>query len=295
MNAQCNNCGASEYDVLYPAGRAQVNQIVRCASCRLMYAFPLAHDNLDSYSFTAEEQGPLSESSPEVRRGLNKLPDYEKIETALSGLLPAKGHLVEVGAHSGLLLKSFRAKGWSVTGIEPYGPAAEFARRAYDLDVRDGTLLSSGLEDGSADAVIMLHVIEHMDDPAANVRAVSRLLRDDGIFVVETPIYDTLAYRILGRRERSLSCDGHIFFYTQDTLTRLLRDSEFTTLRAERVGRTMSLSRLLWNIGVMSKSAAAQRALKTVGERLDLEKRYIYLNARDMLRIYARRDRGRAQ
>lgn len=221
-----------------------------------MYAFPLAHDNLQSYSFTSEEQEPLSESSPEVRRGLNKLPDYEKIEAVLSGLLPTKGHLVEVGAYSGMLLKSFRAQGWRVTGIEPYGPATDFARRAYGIDVRHGTLLNCGLEDESADVVVMLHVIEHMDDPATNVRAVNRLLRDGGIFVVETPIYDTLAYRLLGRRERSLSCDGHIFFYTQDTLTRLLQDCGFTTLRAERVGRTMSLARLLWNFGVMSKSAS---------------------------------------
>lgn len=65
----------------------------------------------------------------------------------------------------------------------------EFARRAYDLDVRNATLLTTDLEDGCADAVVMLHVIEHLDDPADNLRAVTRILRDDGILVVETPIY----------------------------------------------------------------------------------------------------------
>ncbi|HMN77981.1 MAG TPA: class I SAM-dependent methyltransferase [Burkholderiaceae bacterium] len=254
-----------------------------------MYAFPLERDNLETYSVTATEQEPLSEASPEVRRALTKLPDYEKIESVLSDLLPRKGHVVEVGAHSGLLLGSFRSKGWKVTGIEPDGRAVEFARRAYDIDVRRATLLSTDLEDGCADAVVMLHVIEHLDDPAANLRVVSRILRDDGVFVVETPIYDTLAYRLLGRRERSLSCDGHIFFYTQATLSRLLTDCGFTILRSERVGRTMSLSRLLWNFGVMSKSTSAQRMLKAVIDRPSLHSRHIHLNAKDMLRIYARR------
>lgn len=289
MNARCNNCGATAYKVLYGAGRAQIHQIVQCEQCGLMYAFPLERKNLDTYFNTTGDQEPLTEASPEVRRGLNKLPDYEKIESELSGLLPAKGLVVEVGAHSGLLLRSFRARGWEVKGIEPDGRAVEFARRAYDLDVRNATLLTTDLEDGCADAVVMLHVIEHLDDPADNLRAVTRILRDDGIFVVETPIYDTLAYRILGRRERSMSCDGHIFFYTKATLSRLLGDHGFTILRSERVGRTMSLSRLLWNLGVMSKNSKVQRLMKAAGDAPSLRDRYIYINARDMLRIYARK------
>lgn len=289
MNARCNNCGATDYKVLYGPGRAQIHQIVQCEQCDLMYAFPLDRNNLETYSIAVGDQEPLSEASSEVRRGLNKLPDYEKMESALSGLLPAKGHVVEVGAHSGLLLRSFREKGWRVTGIEPDGRAVEFARRAYDLDVRNGTLLSTDLEDGCADAVVMLHVIEHLDDPADNLRSVTRILREDGIFVVETPIYDTLTYRILGRRERNLSCNGHIFFYTEATLSRLLENFGFMILRSERVGRTMSLSRFISNVAIISKNTTIQRMLKTVSDRPSLQGRNIHLNARDMLRIYAQR------
>ena len=295
VNAQCNNCGSANYAVVYNAGRAQVHQIVSCLECGLMYAFPLARENLETYSVTAGEQEPLSEASPEVRRGINKLPDYAKIESVLRELMPDRGHVVEVGAYSGILLQYFRDREWRVTGIEPDGRAVEFARNAYQLDIRNGTLLTSDLEDGSADAVVMLHVIEHMDDPAANVRAIVRLLREDGIFVVETPSYDTLSYRILGRRERSLSCDGHVFFYTQATLTRLLSQCGFDIIRCDRVGRTMSISRLLWNIGVMSKSNAVQRVLQLISQKLALEGKHIYLNARDMIRIYARKVASRKE
>jgi SAM-dependent methyltransferase len=133
----------------------------------------------------------------------------------------------------------------------------------------------------------MLHVIEHIDDPAAAVAQVVRLLRPGGVFVVETPTYDSLSYRMLGRRERSLSCNGHIFFYTEASLLRLLSDSGLEPMRVERVGRTMSIARLLWNIGVMSKSAAVQRIMSALSARLNLDERYVYLNARDMLRLYA--------
>ena len=287
--AHCNNCGSPAQAVLYPAGRAQVHRIVQCVACGLMYADPLPASNLSHYLVPADRVQPLRDDSPEVRRGRDKLPDYLAIEPVLSKLLPNRGSVVEIGAYSGLLLENFRRAGWKVLGIEPDGRGVEYARRRFEIDVRQGTLESVHLKPGSVDAVLMLHVIEHVDDPAADVAAVARMLRPGGVFVVETPSYDSLAYKLLGRRERSLSCDGHIFFYTEKTLVALLHQAGFEPLRIERVGRTMTLARLLWNFGVMSKNAAVQRAIAGFNERVGLTQQRLYLNARDMIRIYAQR------
>lgn len=285
----CNNCGSSAYRVLYPAGRAQVNQIVRCSACGLMYAYPLHRANLAGYDIAVGSRAPLTAEDSEVRRGADKLPDYEKIEGVLRGYLARPGHVIEVGSSSGILLDSFRRAGWRVTGIEPDGRAVEYARSRYGLDVHQGTLDSAALEPGIADAVVMLHVIEHVDDPAHAVSQVGRLLRPGGIFVVETPTYDSLTYALLRHRERSLSCNGHIFFYTEASLTKLLGDSGFEILRSQRVGRTLTIARLLWNLGVISKSARVQSSLARFSERWSLSRRHLYLNARDMIRVYARK------
>lgn len=286
---RCDNCGSGSYRVLYPAGRAQRHQIVVCGDCGLMFAHPLGTSNLASYSRDERIAPPLTDDSPAVQRGRHKLPDYEGIGEALLQWLPQRGHLVEVGAFSGILLDAYRKQGWQVTGIEPDGSAVAYGRQRFGVDLRNGTLDSVELAHGSADAVVMLHVIEHIDRPSAAVAAVRRLLRPGGVFVVETPTYDSLAYRLLGRRERSLSCDGHIFFYTEPSLRRLLTTHGFGILRVERVGRTLSLDRLLWNLGVMSKSPTVQQRLRALSRRLGLDRRYIYLNARDMIRVYAQR------
>ncbi len=275
--------------MLYAAGRAQINQIVRCSACGLMYAYPLRQSNLAGYAIPVGARAPLTAEHPEVRRGADKLPDYEKIIGVLRAYLPQRGHVVEVGSSSGILLDSFRQAGWRVTGIEPEGPAVEYARARYGLDVRQGTLDSAGLEPAAADAVVMLHVIEHVDDPAGAVAQVVRLLRPGGVFVVETPTYDSLAYALLRRRERSLACNGHIFFFTQTTLTRLLTDNGFEVLRCERVGRTVAVSRLLWTVAHVSKSARLQALFARLSERWSLADRHLYLNARDMIRVYARK------
>lgn len=285
--AECNNCGSAAHAVLYRAGEAQLNQVVRCTDCGLMYAHPRAR-NLDTYLHGEDVGAPLTAESPQVKHTADKLPDYRNIIGRLESMLPDKGRLVEVGSYSGCLTDLFRKAGWQVTAIEPDGRAARYARETYGVEVHQGTLDTAELPPGGADAVVMLHVIEHVDDPRQALRTVRASLREGGVFALETPSYDGLSFKLLGRRERSLSCDGHIYFYTVETLTALLRQTGFVVERVEKVGRTMSVGRLLWNLGVISKSKGLQRALDRLSKRLGLERRYLYLNLRDMVRIYAR-------
>jgi len=283
----CNNCGAPGHEVLYAAGVAQRHQIVRCTSCSLMYAHPTGA-NLEQYTQTGEE--PMTPASATVVRSYDRLPDYEPIGHELRDFLPAGGRLLEVGCHAGVLLERFRAQGWKVRGVEPDPRAAGFARSHFGLEVSACTLEAARFAPKSFDAVVMLHVIEHVDDPARTVSLIADALRPRGVFVVETPVYDTLVYRLLGRRERSLSCDGHVYFYTARTLAALLERCGFEIVRERRVGRTMSLGRLLWNLGVMSKSKTLARLIESLSATLELARRgRLYLNAGDMLRVYARK------
>ena len=103
---------------------------------------------------------------------------------------------------------------------------------------------------------------------------------------METPIYDSLMFKLLGRRERSVSCEGHIYFFTSRTLAEVSERVGFKVLRANRVGRSMNLSRLVYNVGVMSKSRRVQGALSKAARALRFDKLSFSLNVRDMERIY---------
>src|SRR2546430_3729832 len=286
----CNNCGACEREVVFPSGVAQKHQIVRCMNCGLMYAYPRATANIANYVAAGRTREPVSLQTPEVVRSFDKLPDYEPIGLELRKLLPRGKALLEVGCHAGVLLDRFRGQGWSVSGVEPDSRAADFARSHYRLDVKASTLEDAGYDPATFDAVVMLHVIEYLDDPAGTVGAIARVLRPGGFLVVETPVYDTLMYRLFGRRERNLNCDGHIVFYTGRTLGALLERFGFKVVAQRRVGRTLTLGRLLWNIGVMSKSKTVQQMIESLSAALGLMHRgRLYLNTRDIVRVFARK------
>src|SRR5208282_5445413 len=132
-----------------------------------------------------------------------QLPDNLRALRVLNGWLPKRGRLLEIGSYCGIFLDRIRASGWEVTGLEPDRGAADYSRAKYGLRIVDGVLPNPSLPDKNFDAVVMLHVIEHMPDPSENLREIHRVLKPGGVLVVETPRFDSLMFKILGRRERS--------------------------------------------------------------------------------------------
>jgi SAM-dependent methyltransferase len=255
-----------------------------------MYANP--QQRVDCSFFTGQHEAYDPENDDHrlyYQKQLTQLPDNEVVLRRLNELFPRRGKVLEIGSYLGIFLERVRKDGWDVTGLEPYPAVAEYSRSHYGLRVVDGTLPNSAFPDASFDAVIMLHVIEHMPDPARDVREIRRILKPDGVLVVETPRFDSLLFKLLGRRERSVqNCAGHIFFFTGRTLRQLLERNGFQIFRASCVGRTLTLERFLFNLGLVARSARVQNAQSRLSRMLHLEKVRVHVNVRDMQRVYAR-------
>jgi hypothetical protein len=98
-------------------------------------------------------------------------------------------------------------------------------------------------------------------------------------------------FKLLGRHERSVSCDGHLYFFTRRTLEDLYRAAGFETVVLDIVGRSLTADRLLWNVGVVSKSTTLTKTLGKLSRTLGLQKVHLYLNLRDMQRVCVRKAR----
>ena len=286
----CIICGSRDYRVLFRENQAQIHQIVQCAGCGLMYANPQKNTFSETYSYCTDDSLPsLTSDDQIIQQAHQKILDYKEIVKQVNKKKPGKGRILEIGASTGILLNEFRTAGWEVEGLEPHQRAARYAKERFGIQMIQKPLEDSLFDNGAFDAVIMLHVIEHLHDPNAGVVAVSRLLKDNGLLVVETPTYDTFMYKVFGRRERSISCHQHMFFFTCETLKKLLEKNGLKVIRQEKVGRTLTIDRFLWNVGVMSKNNVIKRVLSKLSKMAHLHKVSIYLNLRDMQRIYCTR------
>ena len=227
----CNLCGADDCSVLFPAGVAQRSQIVKCNRCGLMYSNPRVHEvdveAIQKYDAQGVLDRIVSGGKWRLEKEALQVRDYQDTKAHLAARYPQRGKLLEIGSGLGYLLDHFRKDGWTAVGVEPNEGLCLYAQQVLGVNAISGILKDAQLEPGSLDVALMIHVIEHVPDPAAVFKDVMRVLKPGGSFVVETPRYDTLMFRLLGKRERSLACDGHIYFFSSTWLKWMASEAGF--------------------------------------------------------------------
>jgi 2-polyprenyl-3-methyl-5-hydroxy-6-metoxy-1,4-benzoquinol methylase len=291
---RCNLCGADDFKVIFEEGKAQVQRIVMCNNCELIYANPQKDNVSDveiNHSRSEESSNAESEFdqfSPENHQYLKKQflqrKDYSRILDFVEG--KGRGIFLEIGSYAGILLNEAKKRGWDVIGIEPLEIPALYAEKKFGIKVIREYFEQAGLQNETIDVVVSCHVIEHVPDPASFVSKAFDLLKPGGNLILETPAYDSLMFKLLKHRERSMRCDGHLFFFTEKTLSGLVEKHGFKVIKHEKVGRTLTLDRLFYNFGIITgKKDFFQR----LSGKMKLDKYIIRLNMRDMQRIYCQK------
>lgn len=211
--------------------------IARCARCGLVYANPRApHDKiLARYSreyFWNEYLPSLGAGG-----GTYDLAQFDLRYRATLDLIAArtKGRrLLEVGCGAGFFLKAAERAGWTVEGIELSEEAARFATERLQLAIRRERAEEAPMAMGSFDAAAMFDVIEHLFDPRAVLTATARALAAGGTLVISTPNFESASRFLLGLDWAVLSPLEHVYYFTEDSLRRLLDATGFEDVRFVR-------------------------------------------------------------
>ncbi len=128
------------------------------------------------------------------------------------------GRLLEVGCGDGRTLARLQSLGWKVQGIEPDRRAARIARMSLHLEVDETTLENAQFGEGQFDAIIMSHVIEHLEDPTRALRTCWRWLDAGGRMVVVTPNLDSLGHATFGPSWMHLDPPRHLHIFSPHSL-----------------------------------------------------------------------------
>ena len=281
----CSFCGSRDFTTVVSGPTVP---IIKCTHCGLMRQGWLPESVKSSQIFIDYAGGLERFRRQKAEKEAAQISDFLRISNRLESLLPKKGKLLEIGCAMGTTLNGFREKGWQVLGIEPEKWTADVARSKFGLEVISRPFQEAGLVRESFDAVLLLHVIEHVCDPLGALRDIKDLIRPGGYLVLETPRYDTLTFQILRGRERSVIPD-HLHYFTRKTMSTMCRKAGFEVTRLEFVGRTVTLDRLSFYFAKLLRSQRAMHLITKVSDTMTLNKIRIHLNLHDMMRLYLRK------
>jgi SAM-dependent methyltransferase len=215
----------------------------RCSACGLFYLNP--RPTRDEY---AELYGkdPFYDPARYAPLMERQAPFFTRKWKDLEARLGGPGTALDLGCGPGWLLAVGARRGWRVAGTELSAPFRRYAREQLGLDVRsaapDDTL---PFPDGRFDAVILNHVVEHLTDPVRCLREVRRVLRDDGMLLVEVPFQlHSLKERLRGMVRKATVGWGygrvwrdkdvplhHALYFSPATLLQTVRRDGFRPLR----------------------------------------------------------------
>ena len=125
----------------------------------------------------------------------------------------SRGRLLDLGCGNGGFLRTMRALGWDVMGVEPDPQAAQLARTNSNIAVFDGTVEKAGFPDESFDTITMHHVIEHLPDPVKTLSECRRILRTGGQLILATPNIASAGLNRYGVDWRSLDAPRHLYIF----------------------------------------------------------------------------------
>ncbi len=295
--APCNLCGSRESAVLYQrpyltphdqesgAFAATTDEfrnygrIVRCLKCGLCYTNPrpTAEAILSGYGNYVDESYLLESSS----RSINAHLSLNTIRRFVSA-----GSLLEFGSSVGYFLNAARTD-FEVTGLEPSRWATQEAQKRFKVECYAESIENpKSIQGRSFDVVAMSDVIEHLLDPKAAILSSRNFLKPGGILYLLTPDIGSLSAKIMRSYWWGLR-PAHIYYFSRQTLTRMLIENGFEILTIKSFGRIFSYSYWLSRLKNYPKSV-----FLTVGgviKALGLENKLAYIDTRDSMEICARK------
>lgn len=185
------------------------------------------------------------------------------------------GDLLEIGCGLGYFLDAAKREGVvRAVGVDRNSWAVGEACRA-GAEAYVGSI-DRFPETDRFDAVAMLDVIEHIPDPSSFLADVRRRLRPDGRLLIMTPNLGSLLARLSGQRWVSFKIPEHLYYFTRDSITRLLRANGFKVIYLRGTGQYVTVEFFLDRLQRIAPSVT--RIIAPPLRALQLDRRVVYVS-----------------
>ncbi len=209
-------------------------RLCRCKSCGLEFVTPrLSFEELSAKVYSDNYLPKRNEANWRSREAENtfrlQLANFERLTGGPKSIL-------DIGCGNGAFLDLAREAGWRIAGVD-----IKLSQDARQLDcpLWEGRLQDIDFQARTFDVVRLNHVLEHTQDPLAELTICRKLVASGGVLFISVPNIAGVSPRIKSlqsrlhlksHRWRHYAAMHHLFFFSPDTLRALVEGAGFRVL-----------------------------------------------------------------
>jgi SAM-dependent methyltransferase len=198
------------------------------------------------------------------------------------------GNLFEIGCAYGFFLELAR-KYWQVKGIDISPHASAFARK-QGLGVETGDFLDLAIEVGKYNIFCLWDTIEHLKAPHLYIQKIAEAIAPGGYICLTTGDINGFVPKLQKEKWRMIHPPTHLYYFSQKTLTQLLKIHQFKVVYSAHIGFNRSVKRALFNLAAQ-RGEGSWGSLYNFYESLQLPDFSFYLNLFDIIMVIAEKEK----
>lgn len=248
--SNCKICGSSSISVAHRVGKYTY---YRCASCQTLFLHPLPKEKKMDFYYESQfeyQAGKVEEERIRIRA--------RKILHSLHNLKPSGKSLLDIGSGYGFFLHEAQKEHYNVMGIEPSKALYQYSKthsQAHLVNTNLTLFVETSKE--RYDFITLIHVIEHMHDPASTIKEITSLLKPGGILYIETPNLDSHLYHVEQDGYTFLTPPDHLWIFSQFSMKAMMK-----TIKGISIAKVSTLTYPEHFMGILKLKLFGKKYLK---------------------------------
>ena len=239
MANTCKVCSSNHYKKIGEIKNIwkEYKDIYQCDECSLYFIDSPTDEEINSLyknEYHNNIKNKLFETAKSKMRYARSLSQFNFIKQTID--LKNKD-ICEIGAFDGLLLSLFKKNNNNVFGYELNDDARVYAKKKYDIDLKENFLESKS----KYDIIILSHVIEHFREPKEILIKIKSMLKENGFIYIEvpnSPMPNECSYNMLMRYLNT----EHIVNFNMDNLIKFAGSADLKIVRSEYNNYNISIN-----------------------------------------------------
>ncbi|MEQ9462527.1 MAG: class I SAM-dependent methyltransferase [Haliea sp.] len=202
-----NNCDAKPF--------SQNFLVLKCAKCGTEHFEPVSMASKVEFAYEAEND----------KYGDERYLDGDELRWAhhrIGEMSWKFKRVLEIGCFTGFFVKRLVEMGADAYGFDKNLKAVDFGRKKFGLNERLSIRQAEIHDNAPYDAVVLVDVLEHMDDPVMFLRESTRLIESGGQIVISGPTVERRFF------DKSDFPPHHIWRFSRDGMKTMLENNGFT-------------------------------------------------------------------